>query len=194
MSKKSKKTNAQVEAAKAAPDQEVMTKVAALRAHVRESFGKVALSMMSLPRYRHQTLADLQHLILDPLIRDRIAIAYPGGSDANSSDDIAGVAIWASVTEEGDAKIREQIKARTWPIRLKADEWNSGDITWLIDVIAPTQKATGSVVANFKSVVKEGDLRLHPVVGQLLDAETLEKLGMKRGGNSAKEKHDKTSL
>lgn len=188
MTKKSKKTaeKSNIETPEnVAPDAEVMRKVAALRAHVRESFGKVALSMMSLPRYRHQTLADLQHLILDPLIRDRIAIAYPAGSDANPSDDITGVAVWASVTPEVDAQIREQIKARVWPVRLKADDWNGGDITWLIDVIAPTQKATGSVVANFKSVVKEGELRLHPIVGQMLDKEMLEKLGMKRDAKNA---------
>ncbi|MEJ6399511.1 toxin-activating lysine-acyltransferase [Yoonia sp. 208BN28-4] len=165
-----------------APDQEVMQKVAALRAHVRESFGKIALAMMSLPRYRHQTLADMQHLILDPLIRDRVAIAYPANSENDPTSDISGVAIWASLSEEADSRLRDQIKSRTWPVRLKAEDWNSGDIAWLIDVIAPTQKETGSVVANFRSVVKDGELRLHPVVGQLLDTETLEKLGMKRGG------------
>ena len=47
--------------------------------------------------------------------------------------------------------------------------------------VAPTPKATGQVTANFKSVVDGGELRLHPVVGQLLDKETLGKLGMKRG-------------
>ncbi|MGH1330267.1 MAG: toxin-activating lysine-acyltransferase [Paracoccaceae bacterium] len=173
--------NGNADANAVAPDQEVLDKVAALRAHVRESFGKIALSMMALPRYRHHTLADLQHLILDPLIRDRIAIAYPAGSDAKVTDDLTGVAIWASVTPEVDAKIREQIKDRAWLVRLKADEWNGGDITWLIDVIAPSKKATGQVVGNFKTVVKEGELRLHPVLGQLPDQETLEKLDMKRG-------------
>jgi cytolysin-activating lysine-acyltransferase len=44
---------------------------------VRESFGKIAMAMMLLPRYRNQTLADLQHLILDPLVRDRVAMVYP---------------------------------------------------------------------------------------------------------------------
>ena len=100
--------------------------------------------MMALPRYRHQTLGDLQHLILDPLIRDRIAIAYPADGEADPT----------------------------------------ADITWLIDVIAPTKQATGSVVANFRTVVKEGELRLHPVVDQMLDAETLEKLGMKPNGGA----------
>jgi hemolysin-activating ACP:hemolysin acyltransferase len=60
---------------------------------------------------------------------------------------------------------------------LKADEWQSGDINWLLDVIAPNQKTTANVIANFKQVVKGGDLRLHPIVTRLVDAETLEKMG-----------------
>jgi len=73
--------------------------------------------------------------------------------------------------------IRDQIKGGVFPIRLKADEWQSGDINWLLDVIAPNQKTTASVIANFKQVVKDGDLRLHPIVTKLVDAETLEKMG-----------------
>ncbi|MCG7495092.1 toxin-activating lysine-acyltransferase [Thalassobius sp. Cn5-15] len=113
---------------------------------------------LPLPRYRHQTLADLQHLVLDPLIRDRLAI-------------------WASVSEEVDAKIRNGV----WPLRLKAEDWASGEISWLIDVIAPDRKTTASVLGNFKQVVKGGDLRLHPIIGRLVDKETLEKMGASQG-------------
>lgn len=37
-----------------------------------------------------------------------------------------------------------------FPIRLKAEDWQSGDINWLLDVIAPNKKTTASVIANFK--------------------------------------------
>lgn len=161
-------------------DDEVLAKIAGLRQHVRESFGKVAMSMMMLPRYRHQTLADLQHLVLDPLIRDRIAIAQRAG-EGLVAQDIAGVAIWASVSEEVDAKIRDQIAAGTWPVRLKSEEWNSGSINWLLDVIASDQRSVASVIANFRQVVKEGALKLHPLITRLVDAETLEKMGATRG-------------
>jgi len=159
-------------------DPEIAKKIAAVRAQVRESFGKVAMAMMMLPRYRNQTLADLQHLVLEPLIRDRIAIAYPGGADPLA--DVAGMAIWASVSEEVDAKIREQIRAGTFPLRLKSEDWTSGDINWLIDVIAPDPKTTATVIANFKQVVKTGDLRLHPLITRLVDEETLKKMGAAR--------------
>jgi len=161
-------------------DPETAKKTAALRSQVSESFGKIVMAMMMLPRYRHQTIGDLQHLVLEPLICDRIATAYPGDKERSAATDIAGLAIWASVSEEVDAVIREQIKAGVFPVRLKAEAWNSGPINWLIDVIAPNRKMTAAVIANFKQVVKEGGLRLHPIVTRLVDAETLQKMGAEK--------------
>lgn len=164
----------------AALDPEVAKKIAAVRSHVRESFGKIVMAMMVIPRYRRQSLEDLQHLVLEPLINDRVAIAYPSDADGNALADIAGVAIWASVSEDVDAKIREQVKAGVFPIKLKPDEWKSGSINWLLDVIAPNPKATARVIANFRQVAKEGDLRLHPVVAKSLDPEVLKKMGAQK--------------
>jgi cytolysin-activating lysine-acyltransferase len=171
-------------------------RVAQVRALVRESFGKIAMAMMLLPRYRHQSIGDLQHLILEPLIRDRIAIAYPGGTPEDQSPlaDMTGVAIWASVSPAVDAAIREQIKSGTFPIRLKADDWTSGEINWLLDVLAADAKSSAQVVANFKQVLvkpgsksdgKGGSLRLHPVVSAMLDDETLKALGAERMSGAA---------
>lgn len=51
------------------PDDETLKKlaphIAKVRAHVRESFGKVVMTMMMLPRFRNQTVADLQHLAIN---------------------------------------------------------------------------------------------------------------------------------
>lgn len=174
---------AQDGAATPALDPAIVEKIAQVRSHVRESFGKVVMAMMMLPRYRNQTLADLQHLVLEPLIRDRIAIAYPGKTETPTVADVAGLAIWASVSEEVDARIREQISAGTFPVRLKAEDWTSGEINWLLDVIAPDQRATTSVIANFKQVVKDGGLRLHPVITRLVDADTLQKMGAEKIGS-----------
>ncbi len=166
-------------AADPARDEALAKKLAALRAQVRENFGKVVLGMMALPRYKHQSLEDLQHLVLDPLIRDRVAIAYPS-KENNPTADISGLAIWATVSDEVDEKIREQVKAGVFPIRLKPEDWASGEINWLLDVIAPDPKTTSNVLNNFKQVVKNGDLRLHPLITRLVDKETLEKIGATR--------------
>jgi cytolysin-activating lysine-acyltransferase len=119
-----------------------------------------------------------------------VALAYPGDKDNNELADLAGMAIWASVSEEVDKRIREQIKAGSFPLRLKPEDWTSGDINWLLDVIAPNTKATTAVLANFGKVVKNGNLRLHPLIAKLVDAETLQKLGAQKMGDAAAAKSE----
>jgi hemolysin-activating ACP:hemolysin acyltransferase len=165
-------------------DPEVAKKLAAVRSQVRESFGKVVMALMMTPRYRNQTIGDLQHLVLEPLIRDRVAIAYPGNIEESALADMAGFAIWASVSDEVDARIREQVANNVFPVRLKPEEWTSGKINWLFDVIAADARATTNVLANFKQVVKEGSLRLHPLIARLVDEETLKKMGAEKIGNA----------
>lgn len=165
-------------------DPETLKKLSNLRAQVRENFGKVTMAMMALPRYKHQTIADLYHLVLEPLMRDKVALAYPTAADQPMVD-VSGMAIWASVSKEVDAKIREQISAGVFPIRLKAEDWVSGDINWLLDVIASDEKTTGSVIANFRKVAGEGELRVHPIIGRLVDKDMLERMAGKGDKPSA---------
>jgi cytolysin-activating lysine-acyltransferase len=91
-------------------------------------------------------------------------------------------AIWASVSEEVDAKTAGQIKEGSFPVRLKPDDWQSGSVNWLLDVIAPDRKTAGRVIANFAQVVKTGELRLHPQIGGLVEKELLEKMGAAKTG------------
>lgn len=165
------------------PDADALKKLAPhlakVRAHVRESFGKIVMAMMALPRYRSQTVADLQFILLEPLTRDRVAMAYPSNGEHNNLSDLMGVAIWAAVSEEADARIRAQIKAGKFPVRLKTEDWNSGKIIWLLDVIAGDPKSTSLVISNFGKVVKGGSLRMHPLIAKMVDAEMLKKLGAK---------------
>ena len=158
-------------------DPAVLEKISEIRSKVNETFGQVALAMMAIPRYRHQSVGDLNHILLEPLIRDRVAIANSSKTDDPTKAPLAGVAIWASVSDEVDTKIREQIKAGVFPIRLKGDEWNSGTNNWLLDIIAPNQQLTTAVIGNFKQVIKEGDLKIHPLITRLVDPEALQKMG-----------------
>jgi hemolysin-activating ACP:hemolysin acyltransferase len=163
-------------------DPQVLAQIAAFKMRIQASVGEVVLAMLNLPRYRNQTIADVMHLVVDPLTRDRIAIAKSGGE--GKVEETAGLAIWASVSDEVDAKIREQIQARAFPIRLKAEDWNSGDTHWLLDVIAPSQKVATAVLANFKQVVKDKPVRIHPIVSQLVDPAVLEKMKVRPVGEA----------
>lgn len=110
--------------------------------------------------------------MLDPLLRNRVAIAQgraKEGATPSQDDAFAGVAISAKMSPDVDAKIREQIKAKVFPLRLKTEDWASGDITWLLDVIAPNPKLATAVLANFRQGVKDGQLFAHPIVRGLVD-------------------------
>jgi len=175
-------------------DPEMVKKIGDIRTRIHSTFGQVVLAMTAVPRYRHQTVSDLTHLVLEPLIRDRVAIAAP--KPKNQGDPpgaLAGIAIWASVSEEVDRKIREQVKSGSFPIRLKADDWTSGDIVWLLDVVAPSQKLSTSVLANFRQVVKEGQVRIHPIVAKMVDSDLLKKMGAvpTSGTNTLNEESEK---
>jgi hypothetical protein len=63
-------------------------------------------------------------------------------------------------------RIPEQIKAGSFPLHLKPEDWTSGDINWLLDVIAPNTKATTAVLPKFSKVFKNGNPRLHPLARQ----------------------------
>jgi cytolysin-activating lysine-acyltransferase len=167
-------------------DAEVARKINHLRAALRENFGKVVMALSMVPRYRAQTLGDLQHLVLDPMLQDRIAIAYLGKNAQPTGSDMAGFAIWASVSEEADARIREQIANGVFPVRLKSEDWNSGSINWLLDVIAQEQSTITTVIANFRQVVKGGALHLHPLISRMVDPEKLQKMGARKAGDDAK--------
>ncbi len=153
----------------------------AVRTLLHSTVGQVVLAMSAVPRYRHQALSDISHLVVDPLIRDKIAIAHASSADGEKEAALspAAVAIWASVSEEVDRKIKEQIQAKAFPIRLRADDWNSGDIVWLLDVVAPSREMATSVLSNFSKVAKSDTVKIHPMITQLVDQEVLSKLVVK---------------
>jgi cytolysin-activating lysine-acyltransferase len=159
----------------------VLAQITAFKTRIQAGIGEVVLAMLNLPRYRNQTLADVMHLVVEPMTRDRIAIARAGGEGKIEE---TAIAIWASVSDEVDAKIREQIQARVFPVRLKAEDWNSGETYWLLDVIAPSQKVATAVLANFKQVVKDKPVRIHPIVSQLVDPAVLEKMKVRPVGEA----------
>jgi cytolysin-activating lysine-acyltransferase len=149
------------------------------RFRIQAAVGQVVLALSSTPRYRQLPFSELQALVLDPLLRDRVALASPRAEDGTAATSgIAGIAFWASVSPEVDSKIREQITAGTFPVRLKSEDWASGEQIWLLDIIAPSQKAASSVLVNFQQIAKTGDVRLHPMVTRQVDPQILKQMNV----------------
>ena len=159
-------------------DPEILAKLVEVRSRIQSSVGQIVLAMMNLPRYRHQTLSDLSHMVLDPLMRDRIAIAT--AKDAQGQGDaLAGIAIWATVSDEVDTSISEQVRAGVFPIRIGSEEWASGETLWLIDVIAPNRRLASTVLANFRQIAGDRPVKIHPIVARSVDADMLDKMRVK---------------
>jgi hemolysin-activating ACP:hemolysin acyltransferase len=161
---------------------EARAKLAEIRSRIETSVGQVVLQMMQLPRYRHQTLGDLNHLVVEPLLRDRVAIAYAKGEGEPPATSLApvGVAIWASVSDDVHAKIQEQVRAGVFPLRLDSEDWASGERLWLLDIVALNQKAASVVLVNFRNIAGDRQVQLHPLIARTVDPKILEQLRQPR--------------
>ena len=89
-------------------------------------------------------------------------------------------------TQTGIGYIQQH--AGTFPIRLQSDDWTSGDIHWLLDVVAPTLAHAAAVINWFGQVLANGrtgrsipdrELRLHPIVTELVGDEALSQIGVR---------------
>jgi hemolysin-activating ACP:hemolysin acyltransferase len=110
-------------------------------AAVRHSlaFAQIVSLLMHSSRYKHYTLADLEWLVLPPLLSGQCGVAEAKSKENGVSIPVA-VALWASVSPEVDRRLSENLAA---PVRLRPDEWRSGDILWLVDAIGDRRVIPG---------------------------------------------------
>ena len=156
-----------------ASDTEFASQIGAFREKFQKSFAQVVLAMVGLPRYRHLSIADLEAFVIEPILRDQMAVVALGrrlvGDATERSDPIpyTGVLISARVSAAVEAKIEDQIRGGVFPIRLQAEDWTSGDIVWLLDVIAPDDDAGRQMAREFAAAAGVTQFRAHPSLGYL---------------------------
>lgn len=103
--------------------------VSAIRQSV--AFAQIISVLMRSPRYRHYTLGDLEWLVVPALATGQWRVVGAQSKQNGGSFPVA-VALWARVSAEVDKKLSENLHV---PIRLRPDEWKSGDILWLVDAV-----------------------------------------------------------
>ncbi len=135
---------------------------------VRSAFGELVLAVLSLARYEFLGVGDLKTLLLEPLLRNRVSIARANGTAGR----MAGFAIWASVSDEVDQRIRDQIKAGIYPLHLRPADWTSGDTVWVLDVVAPDASTATAIASGLQKEHEGKPIKLHPAVVDLLDRPT----------------------
>ena len=150
-------------------------------------FGELVMLMMTAQRYWHMSIHELEWLALQPLMRNQVAVAMGAANkDDKTQEVVVGAAIWARVSADVDLKIKQQIEQKVFPVRLKPEDWTSGDIVWLLDVIAPTKLLATKLFTELgKAGLGEGRIQAHPVVASTVDVDFLRKAGAKVDSEAA---------
>jgi hemolysin-activating ACP:hemolysin acyltransferase len=115
------------------------------------ALAQIVMMMLRSPNYRHYSLSDLEWLVLPPLMLGQIAMAGTR-PDPNDADLPLAVMFWATVSPEVDMRISSNLSA---PIRLRPDEWRSGEILWLADMLGD-MSAGHSLIKNVLTTTLAG--------------------------------------
>jgi hemolysin-activating ACP:hemolysin acyltransferase len=94
-------------------------------------FSQIVGLLMRSPHYKHYALSDLEWLVLPALATGQFSVAEAATQRDAPTVPVA-VALWASVSPQIDKRLSEDLSA---PMRLRPDEWRSGEILWLIAAV-----------------------------------------------------------
>jgi cytolysin-activating lysine-acyltransferase len=154
----------------AAPSAEVLARRIEQARRVGQRLGDAVIMLMGAQRYRHLSLSDLDWMILPPLLANQLIVAEMAMSAEHPTPVPVGVTLWAKVSREVELKIKQQIAANVFPVKLKPEDWTSGDIVWLMDIVSPSREMGTRLFREFRKVgAGAGTLQVHPIVARVID-------------------------
>jgi len=120
--------------AETAAPKEQMRPRDARQIRVAQSFAQVVAVLMRDPNFKKLPLADLEWLVLPPLMAGQFRLAHmqtqqPGNDKESGMLVPVGVALWARVSPAIDKRLSENLDEA---VRLQPNEWASGDKWWLM--------------------------------------------------------------
>ncbi len=110
------------------------------------NFGGAVSLFMRSPAHRHYTLADLEWCLIPPLALNQFMAAeakLPNGQAVP-----VALVLWARVSAEIDARLTA---APRYPLRLHPNEWQSGDLIWIVDAVGEPKSVQQSIEALTKT-------------------------------------------
>jgi hemolysin-activating ACP:hemolysin acyltransferase len=99
---------------------------------------------------KHHSLTDLEWLIVPGLMNRQFALAEAQHKENGMMSPVGGV-LWAFVSEDVDKRLSDL----SAPLRLKPNEWRSGDIPWVILATGDNRVLAGLVQQLSNSVFKD---------------------------------------
>jgi hemolysin-activating ACP:hemolysin acyltransferase len=133
---------------------------------ISASVGDVAVVFSRSASHKHYTLADIEWMILPAVMTGQAYIAELQHKDHGARAPVAAV-LWASVSAETDQRLRANL---TQKIRLRPDEWKSGEILWIIDAAGEPRAMAGALAElaqtqfmgkSVKLVITDNNGKLH---------------------------------
>lgn len=105
------------------------------QARVAQAFSQIVAVLMRDPVYKNLKIADLEHLVLPPVLVGQFRLALgtrKSDADYEQKGGIyvpVAVALWARVSPGIDKALSENLDKPVW---LRPQEWTSGDVLWLM--------------------------------------------------------------
>lgn len=130
---------------------EELKKRAAASKLVSASFGEIVSVLMRSEHYRSYTLQDLEWLVVPAVLSNQFLLAE-ARAKGNGFTAPVGVVLWANVSPEVDQRLTANVAQ---PIRLKPEDWRSGNIPWLVDAVGPP-KLIGGMLQQLHAKVFKG--------------------------------------
>ncbi len=113
---------------------------AAISKLVSASVGDIAVVFSNSAAHKHYTLADIEWMILPAVVSGQAYIAELQHKDIGARAPVA-VVLWASVSADVDQRLSANPNQK---IRLRPDEWKSGDNLWIVDVAGEPRAIAGA--------------------------------------------------
>jgi cytolysin-activating lysine-acyltransferase len=140
----------------------------ARQARMAQSFSQVVAVLMRDQNFRNMRLADLEWLVIPPVMSGQFRVAHAAPRTADKPpQQPAGfvpvaVALWARVSPQIDKALSEGLDKPVW---LRPNQWASGDILWLM-AIAGDRRA----LPQFLKRLQEEEFKGQPVKMRARDA------------------------
>jgi cytolysin-activating lysine-acyltransferase len=93
------------------------------------ALGQIVAVLMRSATHKHYSLADLEWLVLPAVLSGQFRIVQAHAQSGAPAP--VGVALWANVSADTDQRLSDLSK----PARLRPDEWRSGNIPWLMELV-----------------------------------------------------------
>ncbi|NOT72212.1 MAG: toxin-activating lysine-acyltransferase [Hyphomicrobium sp.] len=123
---------------------------------ISATIGDCAVVFSRSTAHKHYSLADIEWMILPAVVTGQVYVAEAQHKESGARAPVA-VVLWASVSVETDQRLMANIGQK---IRLRPDEWKSGDVLWIIDVAGDPTALAGALRQLAVTVFKDRSVKI----------------------------------